>query len=65
MKRRTVVTAIFLASIAPSALYVSRAMADDEDEAPQAGEALTSEEISKKRREALLAMTKDDRSSST
>src|SRR5262249_903632 len=55
----TVLLAIL--AVAPSAAVVKEALADEEeDDAPQAGEGLTSDTPPKKRREVLLAIPKDE-----
>ena len=48
--------------LAPSAFVVGRALADEDDqeEAPQAGEKMNADEVSKKRRAVLLAMATND-----
>jgi HEAT repeat protein len=49
------------ASVLPALLAVSTAVADEEeDDAPQAGEALSANDLSKKRRAVLLAMQSDE-----
>jgi HEAT repeat protein len=62
MKRRGLFSAVLvLATALPSAVVVRTALADDEeDDAPQAGEVLSSDQLSKKRREVLLAIPKDE-----
>ncbi len=62
MKTRHGLTAVLVILAAlPSAAVVRTALADDEDDdAPQGGEVLSSDQLSKKKREVLLAIPKDE-----
>jgi HEAT repeat protein len=61
-RKKLLLTALLAAlALAPSAIVVKDALADEEDDdAPQAGEALSSDQLSKKRREVLQAIPKDE-----
>ncbi len=60
-RRGTLLALLVLAAALPSAAVVRTAFADEEeDDAPQAGEALSSDQLSKKKREVLLAIPKDE-----
>ena len=62
-RRRLSILALMACGIlGPSAFVVGRALADEDDqeEAPQAGEKMNAEEVSKKRRAVLLAMATND-----
>ena len=61
MKTRWLTTLLALVAVLPSAAVVRTALADDEeDDAPQAGEVLSSDQLSKKRRDVLLAIPSDE-----
>ncbi|MEO6417983.1 MAG: HEAT repeat domain-containing protein, partial [Polyangiaceae bacterium] len=61
-KRISIFALMACGILGPSALVVGRAFADEDDqeEAPQAGEKMNADEVSKKRRAVLLAMATND-----
>ncbi|HWA76732.1 MAG TPA: HEAT repeat domain-containing protein [Polyangiaceae bacterium] len=62
MKAKWMAALLAFAALVPSAMSVRTALAQEEDEgdAPQAGEALSSDQLSKKRRAVLLAIASDE-----
>lgn len=62
MKAKWMALLLAFSALVPSAAFMKNALADEEEEgdAPQAGEALSSDQLSKKRRAVLLAIPKDE-----
>jgi HEAT repeat protein len=62
MKAQWMALLLTFSALVPSAMFVKTALAQDEEEgdAPQAGEVLSSDQLSKKRRAVLLAIASDE-----
>jgi HEAT repeat protein len=62
MKAKWTTLLLVISTLVPSAIFVNTALAEEEDEgdAPQGGEVLSSDQLSKKRRAVLLAIPSDE-----